>query len=84
MPPSNTTDAPVPDPTDPLREAARAASELDQALRRAGITLPSLGGDWPAINGQPLVDLGRANLETVSRLVRLANSATPSEQPERP
>jgi len=53
---------------DPLKAGDTAAADLDDALRRIGIVLPSLRGGWPTVNGGPLVRLGGARPETVHRL----------------
>ncbi|MFC9232473.1 hypothetical protein ACFTZI_26500 [Streptomyces decoyicus] len=54
------------------QEAEAACAELAEALKRAGIVLPSLGVD-PVSYGyaqpRPLIELGRCNLETTHRLI---------------
>ncbi|WP_254076676.1 hypothetical protein [Streptomyces pacificus] len=44
-----------------------AADRLAKALRDAGFTLPSLGGTYP-VQGTPMVELGRARADVISRL----------------
>jgi hypothetical protein len=57
-----------------VREAVAAATEeLREALGSRGITLPSLGLDPVSYAGlglhpYPLVELGRCNIETATRL----------------
>ncbi|WP_158702326.1 hypothetical protein [Kitasatospora sp. MMS16-BH015] len=52
-------------------------NRLMTALGRHDITFPSLGADFP-LGGQPLIMLGRANQETVEKLVALLDSVRPS------
>jgi hypothetical protein len=54
--------------TGPLAQGAEAAADLADALGTIGIVLPSLRGDWPAMNGGALVQLGGAPPETVRQL----------------
>ncbi len=54
-----------------LREAEQVHGELSAALRSAGIVLPSLGVDALAYGDekpQPLVELGRCNVQTAREL----------------
>lgn len=55
-----------------MRQAVEGATEeLREALTEQGITLPSLGLDPVTHTGMtpyPLVELGRCNLETATRL----------------
>ncbi|MFC5719133.1 hypothetical protein ACFP1Z_02905 [Streptomyces gamaensis] len=62
-----------------LRRAEAAVTELDGALRHAGITLPSLRVETssycaPAV---VLVDLGRCNTETAEKLATAIRTALP-------
>ena len=52
----------------PLKIGEEAAADLADAPKTAGIVLPSLRGDWPALNGAPLVQLDGAPPQTVPRL----------------
>ncbi|MDH6110848.1 hypothetical protein P3T36_004422 [Kitasatospora sp. MAP12-15] len=53
----------------PRKEAADALAELVDALRAAGITLPSLAIDWRAVcTGIVLVELGAARPDVIRRL----------------
>ncbi|NKI43048.1 hypothetical protein [Streptomyces physcomitrii] len=52
------------------QEGEQAAGELADALRLAGLTLPSLRGDLPTITGEPLVQLGRASVPLVRELAQ--------------
>lgn len=53
---------------DALKEGDEAARELADALKLAGITLPSLRGDFPVAGDLPLVQLGGASVELVRKL----------------
>lgn len=56
---------------DGVEQAEAVREELAGALKKAGITLPSLGLDAPTFTGYrpvPLIDLGRCNLETARKL----------------
>jgi hypothetical protein len=70
--------------TDRIKEAETARDELADALRAAGITLPSLNVDiltYVNADAWPLVDLGRCNVRTVRRLASVlrATTAAPAE-----
>lgn len=54
--------------SDAFREGDLAARELADALKLAGITLPSLRGDFPTVTDQPLVHLGGASATLVRQL----------------
>ncbi|WP_409469608.1 hypothetical protein [Streptomyces sp. HC307] len=57
---------------DAWQHADRAADELREALAGAGITLPSLRMDLAAVtSGLSLVDMGRADADTVSKLAEV-------------
>ncbi|WP_049577886.1 hypothetical protein [Streptomyces sp. SBT349] len=73
MPPLNVTDTPAP------RRADKAMKELDTALRRHGVVLPSLSVDGHSLRVGigPLVELGRVNLETAKQLTDALNSTEP-------
>ncbi|MEU5214342.1 hypothetical protein [Streptomyces sp. NPDC020742] len=61
-----------------IDEAEAACDELADALRRAGIVLPSLGVDPMSYTYErpaPLVELGRCPVETVQRLVAVLDRA---------
>lgn len=62
----------VPDPAyGTLADAEAACEELVAALRKAGITLPSLGLDPLSYGGEfsfALVELGRCNIPTARAL----------------
>ncbi|WP_049578084.1 hypothetical protein [Streptomyces sp. SBT349] len=72
MPTSPTT---TPTPT-PRQAAETAMRELDTALRRHGILLPSLSVDGHALRVglRPLLGLGRVNLDTAKMLTDALNS----------
>ncbi|MEU3227453.1 hypothetical protein ABZ695_30380 [Streptomyces sp. NPDC006976] len=54
---------------DRIKEAERARDDLNDALRAAGVRLPSLRLDTASCVGiAPLVDLGRCNVETAHAL----------------
>ncbi|MER6149622.1 hypothetical protein [Streptomyces hirsutus] len=57
--------------TDKVGEAERACEDLRDALRAAGVTLPSLGLDAASCAGSTpfaLIDLGRCNVATARAL----------------
>ncbi|WP_338671835.1 hypothetical protein V1460_02460 [Streptomyces sp. SCSIO 30461] len=57
--------------TDKVRDAERARDELRDALKAAGVTLPSLGLDAASCVGPAplaLIDLGRCNVATARAL----------------
>jgi hypothetical protein len=78
----------MPDPTppaDPLKLSEEAAADLADALNTIGIVLPSLRGDWPALNGAPLVQLGGAPPHTVHQLaacIRQRHTPEPTRPPQ--
>ncbi|WEH33701.1 hypothetical protein PZB75_10130 [Streptomyces sp. AM 4-1-1] len=51
-----------------LREGDLAARDLADALKLAGVTLPSLRGDFPTVTDRPFVQLGGASAELVREL----------------
>jgi hypothetical protein len=54
------------------READVGARELREACAMAGVILPSLSTDLAALmSGLPLVDLGRVNSDTASKLAEV-------------
>ncbi|MFG2137453.1 hypothetical protein [Streptomyces sp. NPDC048650] len=58
---------------DPIEEVETVTAELQAALTRAGIVLPSLCPDPVSCAHQvmnPLVELGRCNMETARLLAR--------------
>ncbi|WP_431888756.1 hypothetical protein [Nocardiopsis alba] len=57
-------------PTPPA-DAVSAFARLREALSRADIVLPSLDLDPVFFDGSRLVQLGRVNAETASRLARV-------------
>lgn len=57
--------------TEKVRDAERARDELREALKAAGVQLPSLGLDIASCVGPApltLIDLGRCNVETARAL----------------
>ncbi|MDX3547186.1 hypothetical protein PV729_35000 [Streptomyces europaeiscabiei] len=66
-------------PTDPLATALALTDELAEALRRHGITFPSLTLDLASCTvttaPRPLVELGRVNLETARQLLNVLRNA---------
>lgn len=57
--------------TDKVRDAEQARDELRDALKAAGVQLPSLGLDAASCAGLvplALIDLGRCNIETARAL----------------
>lgn len=57
--------------TEKVRDAERARDELRDALRAAGVQLPSLGLDIASCAGPAplaLIELGRCNVETARAL----------------
>ncbi|MCF6526277.1 hypothetical protein [Streptomyces sp. JJ36] len=66
----------------PLTDAEAARTELADALRRHGITLPSLRVDAASCAGRParpLIDLGRCDVRT-TRHLSAALRAVPAEE----
>ncbi|MFD4257151.1 hypothetical protein ACFWR9_05875 [Streptomyces sp. NPDC058534] len=62
-----------------VRDAERARDELRDALRAAGVTLPSLGLDAASCVGSfplALIDLGRCNVATALALTVALRSST--------
>ncbi|MFG2225930.1 hypothetical protein [Streptomyces sp. NPDC048644] len=65
--------------TDRIEEAESACEELAGALKEAGIVLPSLGVEAASYGYERagvLVELGRCNLDTASRLIAVIKRAT--------
>jgi hypothetical protein len=63
---------------DGIRQAEAVREELAAALSGAGVALPSLGLDVPTVaacHSDPLIDLGRCNLETARRLAAVLRDA---------
>ncbi|MFE9253129.1 hypothetical protein [Streptomyces sp. NPDC007088] len=60
-PGTDATGRPGPSGDEALREGDLAARDLAEALKLAGITLPSLRGDFPGFENRPLVHLGGAS-----------------------
>ncbi|MBV9022680.1 MAG: hypothetical protein JO362_02465 [Streptomycetaceae bacterium] len=57
--------------TEKIRDAKKACSELDEALRAVGVNLPSLRLDAASCVGSPpltLIHLGRCNVATARAL----------------
>ena len=66
---------------DVFAEADKALDDLQVALDRAGIVLPSLRVDLAsAVADLPLIDLGRVNLATAAKLARAIQTASDTEQ----
>ncbi|MCZ7415071.1 MULTISPECIES: hypothetical protein [unclassified Streptomyces] len=68
-----------------IRDAESACGELADALKGAGVRLPSLGLDVPSCVGPDplaLVELGRRHVQTARALVAAlrANEATGAER----
>ncbi|MFI1936361.1 hypothetical protein ACH44C_04045 [Streptomyces purpureus] len=66
-------------PAGSVADAREAVAELRSALRKAGVTLPSLGLDPVSCayeTPRPLVELGRCTVETARRLT----AALPGEE----
>lgn len=69
--------------TDKVRDAERACEDLRDALKAAGVTLPSLGLDTASCAGSApfaLIDLGRCNVATAHAL---ASALRPGQGAER-
>lgn len=63
---------------DPWKEAQDAAEDLRAALKAVGIMLPALAVDLPGVlMGFPLVSLGVAPADTVSKLTTALKRRTP-------
>ncbi|MEU9334067.1 hypothetical protein AB0D49_13045 [Streptomyces sp. NPDC048290] len=63
--------------TDKVRDAERARDELRDALKAAGVQLPSLGLDAASCAGPAplaLIDLGRCNVATARALTAALRS----------
>ena len=66
--------------SDHFAEAEQVLAELRAALRSVGVILPSLRIDLAStVAGQPLIDLGRANLDTARKLARAIQKASGAE-----
>ncbi|SFC55518.1 hypothetical protein [Streptomyces aidingensis] len=68
-----------------IRDAESARDELADALKAAGVSLPSLGLDGPSCTGPDplaLIELGRCNIATARALAAAlrANGATGAER----
>ncbi|WP_327156351.1 hypothetical protein [Streptomyces tubercidicus] len=68
---------------DRVREAERARDDLRDALKAAGVKLPSLGLDVASCAGSTplaLIDLGRCNLATARALSAALRSSAGEQQ----
>ncbi|WP_049575734.1 hypothetical protein [Streptomyces sp. SBT349] len=70
----------VTDTPSPRQSAYAAMRELDTALRRHGIVLPSLSVDGHSLRVGigPLIELGRVNLDSAKKLTDALNGAASS------
>lgn len=63
--------------TEVLEEAEDVCAELADALKAAGVRLPSLGLDDPSYTGcPPLIELGRVNVVTARALATALRGRT--------
>lgn len=66
---------------DVFSQADKVLDDLREAMRTAGIILPSTSIDLAStMAGQPLIDLGRVNLATAAKLARAIQTASDTEQ----
>ncbi|WP_052851923.1 hypothetical protein [Streptomyces avicenniae] len=67
--------------TEAFAAATSAVDQLQDALARVGIQLPSLGVDLVSatspLHARPLIELGRCNMETAQALIAVLRGAAP-------